>query len=55
MRCGPPVIKLQANVALPFAETFAAQLRRLRLRSGLSQGALAERAGLTESAIAALE
>jgi transcriptional regulator with XRE-family HTH domain len=34
---------------------FGQQLRQLRLRAGLSQAALAERAGLAPKAIAALE
>ncbi|MBV9358203.1 MAG: helix-turn-helix domain-containing protein [Chloroflexi bacterium] len=37
------------------APAFGAQLRTLRLRSGLSQEALAERAGLGTAAVAALE
>jgi len=37
------------------ASAFGAQLRALRLRSGLSQEALAERAGLGTGAVAALE
>ena len=35
--------------------TFGAALRSMRLAAGLSQGALAERAGLSEKAVGALE
>ena len=37
------------------AESFGALLRRLRVAAGFSQAALAERAGLSEDAVAALE
>jgi predicted ATPase/transcriptional regulator with XRE-family HTH domain len=39
----------------PLATTFAEQLRRYRRRAGLSQEELAERAGLTASAVSQLE
>jgi predicted ATPase/transcriptional regulator with XRE-family HTH domain len=43
------------NASAPTAEPFAAQLRQLRERSGLTQEELAERAGLTPHAVSALE
>jgi transcriptional regulator with XRE-family HTH domain len=48
-------VHYNAGVTSGYEEGFGGRLRRLRLRDGLSQRDLAERAGLTQSTVLRLE